>query len=147
MIQWPLNSSHRLLGTPSMLSDMDVSPFWPPFWHSGNSTRSFWGSFSHPPIPKWSFVVLKLPILTKFDLLAPNSIFLSIFLGSNFQRPVAHPHQFSDWVPPGIASQLPLSSQIPRWRAIFNGPSAGIGVRGTHFTTILLPYVGHKGTI
>ena len=22
-------------GTPSMLGDMDVQPFWPPFWHSG----------------------------------------------------------------------------------------------------------------
>ena len=34
-------------GTPSMLGDMDVLWFWSPFWHSGDGTRSFWGTFTH----------------------------------------------------------------------------------------------------
>ena len=62
--------------------------------------RSFWGIFSHPPTPKRSFVVLKLPILTEFDLLGPKFHFSLDLFGSNFQRPAAHPHHFSDRVPP-----------------------------------------------
>ena len=52
------------------------------FWHSRAWTRSFWGTFSHSPTPKRSFGVLKLPILTEFDLFGPK--FLDL-LGSNFQ--------------------------------------------------------------
>ena len=62
--------------------------------------RSFWGIFSHPPTPKRSFGVLKLPILKEFDLLGPKFHFSLDLFGSNFQRPAAHPHQFSDQVPP-----------------------------------------------
>ena len=62
--------------------------------------RSFWGIFSHPPTPKRSFGVLKLPILTEFDLLGPKFHFSLDLFGSNFQRPAAHPHHFSDRVPP-----------------------------------------------
>ena len=62
--------------------------------------RSFWGIFSHPPTPKRSFVVLKLPNLTEFDLLGPKFHFSLDLFGSNFQRPAAHPHHFSDRVPP-----------------------------------------------
>ena len=62
--------------------------------------RSFWGIFSHPPTPKRSFGVLKLPILTEFDLLGPKFHFSLNLFGSNFQRPAAHPHHFSDRVPP-----------------------------------------------
>ena len=62
--------------------------------------RSFWGIFSHPPTPKRSFGVLKLPILTEFDLLGPKFDFSLDLFGSNFQRPAAHPHHFSDRVPP-----------------------------------------------
>ena len=62
--------------------------------------RSFWGIFSHPPTPKRSFVVLKLPILTDFDLLGPKFHFSLDLFGSNFQRPAAHTHHFSDRVPP-----------------------------------------------
>ena len=62
--------------------------------------RSFWGIFSHPPTPKRSFGVLKLPILTEFDLLGPKFHFSLDLFGSNFQRPAAHPHHFSDQVPP-----------------------------------------------
>ena len=62
--------------------------------------RSFWGIFSHPPTPKRSFGVLKLPILKEFDLLGPKFHFSLDLFGSNFQRPAAHPHQFSDRVPP-----------------------------------------------
>ena len=80
--------------TPSMLGfgDMDVLPFWPPFWHSGDLTRSFWGTFSHPPTWKLSFGVLKLPILTEFDLFGPKFHFFLDLFGSNFQQPVGtHP--------------------------------------------------------
>ena len=62
--------------------------------------RSFGGIFSHPPTPKRSFGVLKLPILTEFDLLGPKFHFSLDLFGSNFQRPAAHPHHFSDRVPP-----------------------------------------------
>ena len=61
--------------------------------------RSFWGIFSHPPTPKRSFGVLKLPILKEIDLLGPKFHFSLDLFGSNFQRPAAHPHQFSDRVP------------------------------------------------
>ena len=74
--------------------------FDPLFWHSEDSNRSFGGIFSHPPTPKQSFGVLKLPILTEFDLLGPKFHFSLDLFGSNFQRPAAHPHQFSDRVPP-----------------------------------------------
>ena len=62
--------------------------------------RSFWGIFSHPPTPKRSFGVLKLPILTEFDLLGPKFHFSLDLFGSNFQRPAAHPHHFSENPPP-----------------------------------------------
>ena len=74
--------------------------FDPLFWHSEDWTRSFWGIFSPPPTPKRSFGVLKLPILTEFDLLGPKFNFSLDLFGSNFQWPAAHPHQFSDRVPP-----------------------------------------------
>ena len=74
--------------------------FDPLFWHSEDWTRSFWGIFSHPPTPKRSFGVLKWPILTEFDLFGPKFHFSLYLFGSNFQRPAAHPHQFSDRVPP-----------------------------------------------
>ena len=74
--------------------------FDPLFWHSEDWTRSFWGIFSHPPTPKRSFGVLKLPILTEFDLLGPKFHLSLDLFGSKFQRPAAHPHQFSDRVPP-----------------------------------------------
>ena len=83
--------------------------FDPLFWHSGDWTRSFWGTFSHPPTPKRSLGVLKLPILTEFDLFGPKFYFSLDLFGSNFQRPAAHPHQFSDRVPPlrgGFVMQL-----------------------------------------
>ena len=74
--------------------------FDPLFWHSGDWTQAFWGTFSHPPISKRSFGVLKLPILTDFDLFYPKFPFSLDLLGSNFQWPAAHPHRFSDRIPP-----------------------------------------------
>ena len=62
--------------------------------------RSFWGIFSHPPTPKRSFVVLKLPILTEFDLLGPKFHFSLDLFGSNFQRPA--PSFFGPSTPPGV---------------------------------------------
>ena len=71
--------------------------------------RSFGGIFSHPPTPKRSFGVLKLPILTEFDLLGPKFHFSLDLFGSNFQRPAAHPIIFrTEYPPPGLY--------------IFNGP-------------------------
>ena len=77
--------------------------------------RSFWGIFSHPPTPKQSFGVLKLPILKEFDLLGPKFHFSLDLFGSNFQRPAAHPHQFSDQVhdpPPGMTSKF-VTTTVP----------------------------------
>ena len=62
--------------------------------------RSSWGTFSHPPTAKLSFGVQKLPIFTKIDLFGPKFNFFLDLFGSNFQRPAAHPHQFSSRVPP-----------------------------------------------
>ena len=45
--------------------------------------RSLWVIFSHPATPKRSFGVLKLPILTEFDLLGPKFHFsLNLFAPS-----------------------------------------------------------------
>ena len=75
--------------------------------------RSFWGIFSHPPTPKRSFGVLKLPILTEFDLFGPKFNFFLDLFGSNFQRPAAHPHQFSGRVPPPGLTHLVLGPYMP----------------------------------
>ena len=96
-------SKHRALvdlsgvpgeGTHSMLGDMDVPPLWPLFfWHSGDWTWSFRGTFSHPLTPKRSFGVLKLPTnpyrIRYFFY--PKFHFSFHLCVSNFQRPVAHP--------------------------------------------------------
>ena len=87
-------------GTPYVMGDTYVPRFWPPFSLWQDRARSFWCIFSHPPTPKRSFGVLKLPILTEFDLLGPKFHFSLDLFGSNFQRPAAHPHHFSDRVPP-----------------------------------------------
>ena len=75
--------------------------------------RSFWGIFSHPPTPKRSFGVLKLPILKEFDLLGPKFHFSLDLFGSNFQRPAAHPHQFSDRVPPPGLKDIFMCFSVP----------------------------------
>ena len=77
--------------------------------------RSFGDIFSHPPTPKRSFGVLKLPILTEFDLLGPKFHFSLDLFGSNFQRPAAHPHHFSDRVPPrGRMSHYEEQNMAPK---------------------------------
>ena len=81
--------------------------FDPLFWDSGDRTRSFRGTFSHPPTPKRSFEVLKLQILAEFDLFGPKFHFSLDLLGSNFQKRAAHPHHFSDRVPPRGDSKGP----------------------------------------
>ena len=102
---WPPGSLHTLGADPGRVLPLCwviwmCRRFDPLFWHSEDWTRSFWSIFSHPPTPKWSFGVLKLPILIEFDLLGPKFHFSLDLFGSNFQRPAAHPHQFSDRVPP-----------------------------------------------
>ena len=88
------------------MGDTYVPRFWPPFFTLAGSSAIFLGYFSHPPTAKLSFGVQKLPIFTKIDLFGPKfNVFLDLF-GSNFQRPAAHPHQFSGRVPPpGIYMQ------------------------------------------
>ena len=87
-------------GTPYVMGDTYVPRFWPPFFTLAGSSTIFWGYFSHPPTAKLSFGVQKLPIFTKIDLFGPKLNFFLDLFGSNFQRPAAHPHQFSGRVPP-----------------------------------------------
>ena len=71
-----------------------------PFFHFGRIEHDLFGVFLHPPTAKLSFGVQKLPIFTKIDLFGPKFNFFLDLFGSNFQRPAAHPHQFSGRVPP-----------------------------------------------
>ena len=87
-------------GTPYEMGDTYVPRFWPPFFTLAGSSTIFLGYFSHPPTAKLSFGVQKLPIFTKIDLFGPKFNFFLDLFGSNFQRPAAHPHQFSGRVPP-----------------------------------------------
>ena len=106
------STTHNLLQLPG-----GVLPMWwvihmcrgfdPLFSLWQDRARSFWGTFPHPPIAKLSFGVQKLPIFIKIDLFGPKFNFFLDLFGSNFQRPAAHPHQFSGRVPPpGL--QLPV---------------------------------------
>ena len=87
-------------GTSYVMGDTYVPRFWPPFFTLAGSSTIFLGYFSHPPTAKLSFGVQKLPIFTKIDLFDPKFNFFLDLFGSNFQRPAAHPHQFSGRVPP-----------------------------------------------
>ena len=87
-------------GTPYVMGDTYVPRIWPPFFTLAGSSTIFLGYFSHPPTAKLSFGVQKLPIFTKIDLFGPKFNFFLDLFGSNFQRPAAHPHQFSGRVPP-----------------------------------------------
>ena len=87
-------------GTPYVMGDTYVPRFWPPFFTLAGSSTIFLGYFSHPTTAKLSFGVQKLPIFTKIDLFGPKFNFFLDLFGSNFQRPAAHPHQFSGRVPP-----------------------------------------------
>ena len=87
-------------GTPYVMGDTYVPRFWPPFFTLAGSSTIFVGYFSHPPTAELSFGVQKLPIFTKIDLFGPKFNFFLDLFGSNFQRPAAHPHQFSGRVPP-----------------------------------------------
>ena len=89
-------------GTPYVMGDTYVPRFWPPFFNLAGSSTIFLGYFSHPPTAKLSFGVQKLPIFTKIDLFGPKFNFFLDLFGSNFQRPAAHPHQFSGRVPPRV---------------------------------------------
>ena len=88
-------------GTPSMLGDMDVPPFWPPFFDILGIELDLYGVLF---LIHWHqndrLGVLKLPILTEFDFLSPNSIFLSIFLGPIFSGQRHTPIGFRTEYPP-----------------------------------------------
>ena len=68
-----------------------VPQFWPPFWHSGDWTRILGVLFLAQQHQNDHFGVLKLPILTEFDIFGPKFHFSLNLLVSNFQRPAAHP--------------------------------------------------------
>ena len=107
--------------------------FDPLFWHSGDWTRSFWGTFSHPPTPKPSFGVLKLPILTKFDLFGPTFHFSLNLFGSNFQWPAAHTRQFSDRVTPPRGNPPMTKQTLIRHRGWFNIKMPSHQYRNSHY--------------
>ena len=88
-------------GTPSMLGDMDVPPFWPPFLTLWGLNTIFLGYLFSSTNSKAIFWGTKTTIFfTKIDLFGPKFNFFLDLFESNFQRPAAHPHQFSGWVPP-----------------------------------------------
>ena len=99
-------------GTPYVMGDTYVPRFWPPFFTLAGSSTIFLGCFSHPPTAKLSFGVHKLPIFTKIDLFGPKFNFFLDLFGSNFQRPAAHPHQFSGRVPPPPGGKPRISPDI-----------------------------------
>ena len=77
--------------------------------------RSFWGIFSHPPTPKRSFVVLKLPILTEFDLLGPKFHFSLDFFWVQFSAASGTPPSFfGPSTPPGQQMEVEDTS-ITMW--------------------------------
>ena len=78
-------------GTPSMLGDMDVPPFLPPFLTFWGLNSIFLGYFFSSTNTKMIFGVLKLLIVTEFDLFGPKFHFSLHLFGSNFQRPAAPP--------------------------------------------------------
>ena len=101
------------VGTPYVMGDTYVPRFWPPFFTLAGSSTIFLGYFSHPPTAKLSFGVQKLPIFTKIDLFGPKFNFFLDLFGSNFQRPAAHPHQFSGRVPPpGSLTPMPVFDSL-----------------------------------
>ena len=83
-------------GTPYVMGDTYVPRFWPPFFTLAGSSTIFLGYFFSSTNTKTIFC----GILTEFDLLGPKFNFSLDLFGSNFQRPAAHPHHFSDRVPP-----------------------------------------------
>ena len=88
-------------GTPSMLGDMDVPPFWPPFLTFWGLNSIFLGYFFSSTNTKTIFWGIKTTNSYRIRSFRPQiSFFPRIFLGPKFQRPAAHPHQFSDRVPP-----------------------------------------------
>ena len=130
-------------GTPYVMGDTYVPRFWPPFFTLAGSNTIFLGYFSHPPTAKLSFGVQKLPIFTKIDLFGPKFNFFVDLFGSNFQRPVAHPHQFSGRVPPpGLVDTLQLTRPQDEavWRS--NNPCKWVLLSlenmGTRWWTLIL---------
>ena len=121
-------------GTPYVMGDTYVPRFWPPFFTLAGSSTIFLGYFSHPPTAKLTFGVQKLPIFfTKIDLFGPKFNFFLDLFGSNFQRPAAHPHQFSGRVtPPGssqAASSKPSSSESESGQNLCNQMQLWLSVK------------------
>ena len=115
-----------------------------PFFTLAGSSTIFLGYFSHPPTAKLSFGVQKLPIFTKIDLFGPKFNFFLDLFGSNFQRPAAHPHQFSGWVPhPGAGHILPEGMVgFPLWPYMMHSYFCLIAM-----ATIQIPYCDQLKTI
>ena len=87
-------------GTPSMLGDMDVPPFWPPFLTFWRLNSIFLGYFFSSTNTKTIFWGIKTTNSHRIRSFGPKFHFSLNLFGSNFQWPAAHPRQFSDRVPP-----------------------------------------------
>ena len=72
-----------------------------PFFHFGRIEHDLFGVFFSSTNSKAIFWGTKTTnFFTKIDLFGPKFKFFLDLFGSNFQRPAAHPHQFSGRVPP-----------------------------------------------
>ena len=79
-----------------MLGDIYVLPFWPPFLTFWGLNTIFLGYFFLSTNTKKLILGTNPSRITSFWPQIPLCLDL---LGSNFQRPVAHPHQSPDLVP------------------------------------------------
>ena len=105
-----------------MLGDMDVPPFWPPFLTSWGLNSIFWGYFFSSTNTKTIFWGIKTTNSYRIRSFRPQISFSLDLFGSKLQRPAAHPHQFSDRVPPPTPTRgceqtlchLPMFSAVIR---------------------------------
>ena len=91
-------------GTPSMLGDMYVPPFWSPFWHSGDWTRGTFFSSTNTKTIFWGTKTTNPYIIRSF--FGSKFHFPTIFLGPIF-RGQLHTPSVSDRVSPHSIPPLP----------------------------------------
>ena len=76
--------------------------FDPLFWHSGDWTRSFWGTFSHPLTPKRSFGSVKTTNPYRIRSFWPQILFFPRSFGVQFSAASGtHPSFFGPSTPTG----------------------------------------------
>ena len=90
-----------------MLGDIYVLPFWPPFLIFWGLNTIFLGYFFLSTNTKKLILGTNPSRITSFWPQIPLCLDL---LGSNFQRPVAHPHQSPDLVPHKHSTPTPTQS-------------------------------------